>query len=187
MTNPELWKLVSVKPGVCQNIVLNASHTRNSSFVVSAFHQILLKYKITCVTTVNQTCACSMTNRELWKVLSLKPGVYQSIASHASSTARNSAYVTSAFPVHPTEIFFLSKSPSNIKWRASYQWIRLALLVWRTQTSERFFTLKSRVCPNIASHASPIAGTLPSNIDLPGSINFIFISKSSSHRKRRAS
>ena len=57
----------------------------------------------------------SVENPELSKVLSLKHGVGQIIASPASSAARNCAFLISALPIHPTSFFFSSFFCSRLR------------------------------------------------------------------------
>ena len=47
----------------------------------------------------------SSENKELSKVFSWKPGAVQNVALHAFPTARNSAFLISAFPFHSTSWF----------------------------------------------------------------------------------
>ena len=54
-------------------------------------------------------------NQELPKIPSVRPGVCQSMVSHASPTATNTACLVSAFLVHLTSFF-----PSNIEWCGSW-------------------------------------------------------------------
>ena len=59
-------------------------------------------------TEVKVPCA---ENPELSKVLSFKPGVGQSIASHASPAARHSTLLIFTFLVHSLNFFFLQILP----------------------------------------------------------------------------